>query len=143
MSITFCTEGGLCLELPKLNLKNISEIESLNKIHKEFISWIKFFKGEEMSILMKENTIFEEVEKKCRTFVNNTPVMDKYKKREVDTYFFDKSLELDLKKAKEEGIEQGEKNKAISMAKNMIARNMDINLISELTGLSIQEIEKL
>ncbi|MEI0540003.1 hypothetical protein R4J07_12065, partial [Brachyspira pulli] len=72
-----------------------------------------------------------------------TPVMDKYKKREVDTYFFDKSLELDLKKAKEEGIEQGEKNKAISMAKNMIARNMDINLISELTGLSIQEIEKL
>ena len=96
-----------------------------------------------MSILMKENTIFEEVEKKCRTFVNSTPVMDKYKKREVDTYFFDKSLELDLKKAKEEGIEQGEKNKAISMAKNMIARNMDINLISELTGLSIQEIEKL
>ncbi|ELV05431.1 hypothetical protein H263_10377, partial [Brachyspira hampsonii 30599] len=31
---------------------------------------------------------------------------------EVDTYFFDKSLELDLKKAKEEGIEQGEKNKS-------------------------------
>ena len=131
------------LELPKFNLKNISEIESLDNIHKEFISWVKFFKGEDMSILMKENTIFEEVEKKCRTFVNSTPVMDKYKKREVDTYFFDKSLELDLKKAKEEGIEQGEKNKAISMAKNMIARNMDINLISELTGLSIQEIEKL
>ena len=52
-----------------------------------------------MSILMKENTIFEEVEKKCRTFINNTPVMDKYKKREVDAYFFDKSIELDLKKA--------------------------------------------
>ena len=96
-----------------------------------------------MSILMKENTIFEEVEKKCRTFVNNTPVMDKYKKREVDAYFFDKSIELDLKKAKEEGIEQGEKNKAISMAKNMKARDMDLNLISELTGLSIEEIKKL
>ena len=96
-----------------------------------------------MSILMKENTIFEEVEKKCHTFINNTPVMDKYKKREVDAYFFDKSIELDLKKAKEEGIEQGEKNKAISMAKNMKARDMDLNLISELTGLSIQEIENL
>ena len=96
-----------------------------------------------MSILMKENTIFEEVEKKCRTFVNNTPVMDKYKKSEVDAYFFDKSIELDLKKAKEEGIEQGEKNKAISMAKNMKARDMDLNLISELTGLSIEEIKKL
>ena len=100
-----------------------------------------------MSNLIKENTIFEEVEKKCHTFVNNTPVMDKYKKREIDAYFFDKSIELDLKKAKEEGIEQGiekgEKNKAISMAKNMKSRDMDINLISELTGLSIQEIEKL
>ena len=52
-------------------------------------------------------------------------------------------MELDLKKAKEEGIEQGEKNKAISMAKNMKARDMDLNLISELTGLSIEEIEKL
>ena len=42
-----------------------------------------------MSILIKENTIFEEVEKKCNTFVNDSPVMDKYKKREIDSYFFD------------------------------------------------------
>ena len=40
MSITFCTEGGLCLELPKFNLKNISNTDEL---HKEFISWVKFF----------------------------------------------------------------------------------------------------
>ncbi|MBW5410212.1 hypothetical protein E6A50_07510, partial [Brachyspira hampsonii] len=60
-----------------------------------------------MSNLIKENTIFEEVEKKCHTFVNNTPVMDKYKKREIDAYFFDRSIELDLKKAKEEGITEG------------------------------------
>ena len=96
-----------------------------------------------MSILMKENTIFEEVEKKCRTFVNNTPVMDKYKKREVDAYFFDKSIELDLKKAKEEGIEQGEKNKAISIAKSFKNAGIDIKIISENTGLSIEEIKKL
>lgn len=38
---------------------------------------------------------------------------------------------------------EGEKNKAIYMAKNMRARGMDLSLISELTGLSIQEIEKL
>ncbi len=133
------------LELPKFNFKDINK--HFDNIHKEFISWIKFFKGVDMSILMKENTIFEEVEKKCRTFINDRPVMDKYKKVEVDTYFFDKSRELDLKKAKEEGIiegiEQGEKNKAISMAKNMKDRNMDLNLISELTGLSIEEIKNL
>ena len=65
--------------------------------------------------------------------------MDKYKKCEVDSYFFDKSLELDLKKAKEEGIKETQ----ISMAKNMKNRNMDFNFISELTGLSIKEIEEL
>ena len=127
------------VELPKFDLKDIQKSENFSDIHKEFISWVKFFKGEDMSILIKENTIFEEVEKKCRTFVNNTPVMDKYKKREVDTYFFDKSIELDLKKAKEEGIKETQ----ISMAKNMKARNMDLNLISELTDLSIKEIEEL
>ena len=135
------------VEIPKFNLKDISKSENFDNIHKEFISWIKFFKGENMSILMKENTIFEEVEKKCRTFLNNTPVMDKYKKREVDAYFFDKSIELDLKKAKEqgitEGIEQGEKNKAISIARNLKKSGIDIKTISENTGLSIEEIKKL
>ena len=88
---------------------------------------------------MKENTIFEEVEKKCRTFVNDSPIMDKYKKREVDTYFFNKSMELDIKKAKEEGIKEGQ----ISMAKNMKKDKVDFNIISKYTGLSIEEIEKL
>ena len=92
-----------------------------------------------MSVLMKENTIFEEVEKKCRTFINDSPVMDKYKKREVDTYFFNKSMELDIKKAKEEGIKEGQ----ISMAKNMKKDKVDFNIISKYTGLSIEEIEKL
>ena len=87
------------IELPKFNLENISQIENFDKLNKEFVSWIKFFKGEDMSVLIKENTIFEEVEKKCSTFVNNSPVMDKYKKREVDAYFFEKSIKLDLKKA--------------------------------------------
>lgn len=80
------------IELPKFNIKNITEMEEL---HKDFISWIKFFKGDNMSNLIKENTIFEEVENKCNTFVNDRPVMDKYKKREVDAYFFDRSMELD------------------------------------------------
>ena len=128
------------LELPKFNSKNINEIEDF---HKEFISWVKFFRGEDMSILIKENTIFEEVEKKCRTFVNDSPVMDKYKKREVDTYFLNKSIELDIKKAKEQGIEKGIKENQILTAKNMKNKNMDINLINELTGLSIEEIKKL
>ena len=52
-----------------------------------------------------------------------------------------------MKKAKEQGIsegrEEGEINKSIEIAKGMKNKNMDIKLISELTGLSIDKIESL
>ena len=42
-----------------------------------------------------------------------------------------------------EGIEKGKLAEQISMAKTMKSKNIDINLISEITGLSIEEIKKL
>ncbi|WP_028328529.1 Rpn family recombination-promoting nuclease/putative transposase [Brachyspira alvinipulli] len=131
------------IELPKFNLDNIPQIEDFDKLNKEFVSWIKFFKGEDMSVLIKENTIFEEVEKKCNTFVNNSPVIDKYKKREIDAYFFDKSIKLDLQKAEEKGMSKGIEKEKYNLAKNMKNENLDINLISKITGLSTEEISKL
>ena len=41
------------------------------------------------------------------------------------------------------GIEQGSQNKQIEIAKNMLNLNMDVNLISNVTGLSIEEVESL
>ena len=43
----------------------------------------------------------------------------------------------------EQGIEQGEKNKAISIAKSLKKSGLDKKFISENTGLTIEEIEKL
>ena len=43
----------------------------------------------------------------------------------------------------EQGIEKGiEKNK-IEIVKNMLDKNLDINLITKITGLSIEEINKI
>ena len=53
------------IELPKFNLNNDKE---------KLSSWIKFFKGENMSNLIKENNIFEEVEKRCQSFKENLKV---------------------------------------------------------------------
>ena len=44
---------------------------------------------------------------------------------------------------RKEGIKAGEKNKQIEIAKNMLKKGMEISLISEITKLSIEEIEKL
>jgi predicted transposase/invertase (TIGR01784 family) len=47
--------------------------------------------------------------------------------------------ETALKKGREEGMEEGIKK----VAKNLLTQKMDINLISESTGLSVEEIKKL
>ena len=107
-----------------------------NILQPDLNCWLKFFTMKDnkeviMSDLVKEKPIMEEVQKRYND------------KREAYLYGNQIMLEEERRLGIKEGIEQGEKNKAISMAKNMKDRDMDINLISELTGLSIEEIEKL
>ena len=51
-----------------------------------------------------------------------------------------------IEKGKKEGIEQGEKNgiqkRNIEITKSMLAKNYNLNDISEITGLTIEEIKK-
>ena len=92
-----------------------------------------------MSDLVKEKPVMEEVQRRYNNFIKDRLMMNEYDKREAYLY----GNQIMLEEERRLGIEQGEKMKAISMAKNMKNRNMDINLISELTGLSIEEIKNL
>ena len=125
-----------------------------NILQPDLNCWLKFFtmkekdnKGEIMSDLVKEKPIMEEVQKRYNNFIKDRLMMNEYDKREAYLYgnqiMLEEERRLGIKEGLEKGIEQGERNKAISMAKNMKARDMDLNLISELTGLSIEEIKKL
>lgn len=55
----------------------------------------------------------------------------------------EKVRKTQLRGAKEEGIEEGSNQKAIEIAKNMLIKNIDINLISEITDLSIETLNNL
>ena len=112
------------IELPKFNL---NDFENKEKI----ITWIKFFKGENMSNLIKENNIFEEVEKRCQSFIESDPLINAYRKKEWEDYFHKGELLTEREEEKK------------SIAKNMKSKNMDVSLISEITGLSIEEVERL
>ena len=92
-----------------------------------------------MSNLIKENNIFEEVEKRCQSFIDSDPLINAYRKKEWNEYFYKDMMNVE----REEGIKKGEENKAILIAKTMKKDGADINLISKYTGLSIEEIEKL
>ena len=82
------------------------------------------------------------------TIVNDDPEFQKYMSEEEDKKKIQNSL---LSEAKEEGISQGIEqgytsgiNDGIKQtAKNMLNKNMSIEDISDITGLSIEEINEL
>ena len=82
------------------------------------------------------------------TIVNDDPEFQKYMSEEEDKKKIQNSL---LSEAKEEGIYQGIEqgytsgiNDGIKQtAKNMLNKNMPLEDISDITGLSIEEINEL
>ena len=48
-----------------------------------------------------------------------------------------------FEKGRKEGIEQGINKRNIEIAKNMLKQNLSIDMISSITGLSIEEINNL
>ena len=122
------------IEIPKFN--NDANITT------ELKNWILFLKSnkeEDMSQLLKEDTIFEKAIKKYNYFTDNEDLLNEYDRREA-YLVYQSSL---MRGAKEDGFEEGEKNKAISMATAMKKDGADIKLISKYTGLTIDEIKKL
>ena len=130
------------IEIPRfikiLKNSNTDDIKK-NKI----LSWIEFFTVKDLDKVkekLKElNNIMPKVIDKYERFISSEEEMEVYNARDAFLY----GQTIMLKREREEGIKEGIKENQILTAKNMKKKNMDINLISELTGLSIEEIEKL
>ena len=104
------------IELPKFNLNNDKE---------KLSSWIKFFKGENMSNLIKENNIFEEVEKRCQSFIDSDPLINAYRKKEWNEYFYKDMMNVE----REEGIKEGmEKGKLEGLKEGRISEQISMEL---------------
>ena len=125
-----------------------------NLLKPDLNCWLKFFtmkekdnKGEIMSDLVKEKPIMEEVQRKYNNFIKDRIMMNEYDKRQAYLYGNQIMLEEERRLGKEEGIkegiEQGEINKAKDIALNLKNMNMSNEDISRITGLSIEEINKL
>ena len=68
---------------------------------------------------------------------------DEDEERLLKNSYIQDGYEKGIKQAIEQGIEQGIKQNTISLIKNMTKENIDIEQISKITGLSINEIKKL
>ena len=122
------------IELPKFKKKNPNMDSKLNQ-------WLWLFsgEGEKMKMAEKKN---KKVEKAMKTLEKLS--MDP-KEREIQRSiylgeFFQRIRET---KAEERGKQEGEKEKSIEIAKNMLKRNFTLEEVIDITGLTKKEIEKL
>ena len=132
------------IELKKFKFKD-------NNLKKDLNYWLGFFTTnnmeEYMSEIVKEKPIMEEAHKRYNNFIRSRLMMSEYEKKEI--YQYDKQISLEdkrregIKEGRREGRLEGIKNEKYSIAKNLKKSGLDIKFISENTGLSIEEIEKL
>ncbi|MEI0526002.1 Rpn family recombination-promoting nuclease/putative transposase [Brachyspira murdochii] len=122
-----------------------------NSLSKDLNYWLKIFTSKNleasMSEIVKEKPIMEEVQKKYNNFVKSRLMMMEYEKKEAYLYgnqiMLDEERRLGIEEGIKEGIEQGEINKAKSIALKLKNMNMDNKEIAKITGLSLEDIEKL
>ena len=88
---------------------------------------------------MKENKGVEKAKEKLEE-ISNDEVMQKIADWKESYYREQASIRTTGKK---EGLEEGKKEEKLQIAKNLKKENIDINLISKVTELSVEEIQKL
>jgi len=108
--------------------------EKLTKLEK-IIMMLQLEKKEELKKLALKDAELIGMEKKIEDMSKDPNLV----------YFYDKEKTMQMVHDidVEDAFENGSKQKQIDIAKNMISKNIDINLISELTELSLEEIENL
>jgi len=123
------------IELPKLP-KELKEDAS------DVLLWARFFNAEqkeEFDMLAGKNPYIQSAYQQLQVISQDKQKRMEYEAREKavrDHYHL-------MKTAKEEGRAEGEKEKAMSIAKNLLALDLPIETIAKATGLSEQVIDKL
>ncbi|PCG20515.1 Rpn family recombination-promoting nuclease/putative transposase [Brachyspira sp. G79] len=128
-------------------------IIELKKFHNNLLNpdlncWLKFFTMKEneeviMSELVKEKPVMEEVQRRYNNFIKDRLMMNEYDKRQAYLYGNQIMLEEERRLGIEEGMEKGKREQQIYIARNLKKAGIDIKIISENIGLSIEEVENL
>jgi hypothetical protein len=127
--------------------KNINKYNSYEQNIIRFGALMRITKKDEFIKCLEEISMNKDIKEE----INN--VMDDMNSDEEVLIYYDKEqheqairntlITEAITEGRNIGIEEGSLNKQIEIAKNMFLKEIDINTISECTGLSIEEIEKL
>lgn len=121
------------------------KIDRVPKLPSALGAWINFFyyshlkSEEEMSTILKDHPALEQAYEKYKQFNNDERLraLDEAHQR------FLHDLATDIEAAHNKGKDEGENKKAVEVARNMKHEGFSIDLITKMTELSKDEIEKL
>ena len=131
------------IEMHFLNLKRARE---LSDIEEPLIRWLLFIETdskEERQMLAKNSPVLKILNEKIDLLSLSPKEKKLYESRMMLKSDIVSISNSQFKKGLEEGIREGSYGNKIETAKNCLALNMSIEIISKITGLSIEEIEKL
>jgi predicted transposase/invertase (TIGR01784 family) len=120
------------------------KVNNFNDIAKDTLDeWIYFLKNEEIKSDFKAKGI-----KKAKEELDILKLSEEerraYERYQDDLHYQASMVESSYTIGVKKGVEQGEKQKALQIAINLIAKDvLDAEEIAELTGLSVGEIERL
>ena len=103
--------------------------------------------SEELKELCKGDAIMEKFKKNVDKLNDDKTVIDFLTKEEEDeiikTSYYDDGLEAGLKQGEKHGKKLGQMEEKLDLAKKMKESNIDLDLISKITGLSRKKLETL
>ncbi|MDE7210701.1 MAG: Rpn family recombination-promoting nuclease/putative transposase [Lachnospiraceae bacterium] len=124
----------------------------------DILLWAKFINAEreeEFDMLATKNTYIKSAYDTLQVISQDNEKLMEYEAREKAIRYYNQGLleaeergwsageKVGIEKGIEKGIETGEYQKAIQIAKNMLAKNFDFDLTAEISGLSVAQIEQL
>ena len=130
--------------LPEYYVIKVNQFDDIAKDNLD--QWIYYLKNNEIKDEFTAQGI-NEVRELWRMDKLSIEEQKRYK-RHIENLHYRASMEWTLKieaedRAKQKGIEQGEKKKAIESAKVCLKEDYPLEVISKITGLSIKEINEL
>lgn len=128
------------------NEKKIEEYKHLIMLDLDKSNLRKLSKGDDF--IMKFDKELEELNERetyepAMTWEEDFELRLNTEKREVREQVTEEVTKEVTEKVTKEVTKEVTKQEKTNIAKNMLSKNMEINLISEITGLSVEEIEKL
>lgn len=91
-----------------------------------------------MKILLDENSAIENAHKKYLAFTKDEELVDAYEAHMK----WKRDYKTGIAFARKEGEKKGRDASQLSIAKTMIKKGLECDLISEITGISIDELKK-